>query len=390
MADFPQMISLVAPRVAMIFQLWMSTQIAHNVLLGWLKFFVLLFRSRQSAVKWSLLIFERERIPSTFDWRCSLLANLSSSGRKRYKTQLKFLQTFFFFFFPLVLLIFKSQKKSVRGEKQHNVLWACTFFFFLNHSHHHSPPSRVQVPPRQSNWMVAWLDGRSHFPPRWLTRLSWSHICEGKLIMQWGALKLVWFRSDGRRGASDLKWCDWLMTCWSVCWLRFASASFSRLVGLWVVVFLVWCCLGDDGDAAVNSAARSIFFSSSAPLAFPMGSSGECLRAAGLVQRVDPSDQSKTSNRGDVIGLLCSCPITLQFFKGSSSLELSSLWYSPHWTFDLVCLVRRRSRLWADFSSSSSRKLWSIEVVKCRNRFCGCLEFYDVAMMLFVQKTNKQ
>lgn len=132
------------------------------------------------------------------------------------------------------------------------------------------------------------------------------------------------------------------------------------------------------------------FFSSSAPLAFPMGSSGECLRAAGLVERVDPSDQSKTSNRGDVIGLLCSCPITLQFFKGSSSLELSSLWFSPHWTFDLVCLVRRRSRLWADFSSSSSRKLWSIEVVKCRNRFCGCLEFYDVAMMLFVQKTNKQ
>lgn len=109
MADFPQMISFVAPRVAMIFQLWMSTQIAHNVLLGWLKFFVLLFRSRQSAVKWSLLIFERERIPSTFDRRCSLLANLSSSGRKLNKTQLKFLQTFFFFFCSCALDFPKSE-----------------------------------------------------------------------------------------------------------------------------------------------------------------------------------------------------------------------------------------------------------------------------------------
>lgn len=100
----------------MIFQLWMSTQIAHNVLLGWLKFFVLLFRSRQSAVKWSLLIFERERIPSTFDWRCSLLANLSSSGRKLNKTQLKFLQTFFFFFLLLCSWFSKVRNSTTSCE----------------------------------------------------------------------------------------------------------------------------------------------------------------------------------------------------------------------------------------------------------------------------------
>lgn len=232
--------------------------------------------------------------------------------------------------------------------------------------------------------MVAWLDGRSHFPPRLRTRLSWPHLREGRLIMQWGALKLVLLRSDGKRGASDLKWSDWLTMCWSVCWLCFASASFTRLV--YEVVFFCFFFLSDAVWETTETqlwTLQLVPFFSSAPLTFPMGSSwwmpeGSRVGAKRRPPRTNPRPRTEETLQSRSNFLKCR-PLSNCF-----------LFDIPLSAFDLACLVRRRSCLWADFSSGWSRKLRSIKVVKCRDRFCGCLEFYDVAMMLFEPKTSKR
>lgn len=104
------------------------------------------------------------------------------------------------------------------------------------------------------------------------------------------------------------------------CLLALLRLCFLHSSGLWVLVILsdvVW----ETMETQLWTLQLVPFFSS-VPLTFPMGSSGECLRAAGLVQSVDPLDQSKASNRGDVIGLLCSCPITFQFILSRTVFSL--------------------------------------------------------------------